>query len=304
MRVFVAGARGVIGSRLVPQLIERGHAVVATTRSPAKGDSLRALGASVSVMDGLDAASVGEAVARAEPDVVVHQMTALAGAGDPRRFEEEFAITNELRTRGTDNLLNAAEAVGVRRFVAQSYTGWPNDRGAGPGLASEGERLDPTPPAAQRSSIAAIGHLEQAVASSRLEGLLLRYGSLYGPGTAMANEFAELIGKRKLPIVGGGGGVWSFLHLDDAATATLAAIEGGAPGIYNVVDDEPAPVSEWLPYLASCLGAPGSPSSRPGLDRPVPDRRGRRLDDDADPRLVEREGQAGPRLGTRVAELA
>ena len=256
MRVFVAGASGVIGSRLVPQLIERGHEVVATTRKRANGDSLRALGASVSVMDGLDAASVGEAVARAEPDVVVHQMTALTGTGDPRRFEEEFAITNELRTRGTDNLLNAAEAVGVRRFVAQSYTGWPNDRGAGSGLASEGERLDPSPPAGQRSSIAAIGQLERAVTSSRIEGLVLRYGSLYGPGTAMANELAELIGKRKLPIVGGGSGVWSFLQLDDAASATVAAIEGGAPGIYNVVDDEPAPVSEWLPYLASCLGAP------------------------------------------------
>lgn len=255
MRVFVAGASGVIGRRLLPRLVERGHEVVATTRSPEKGDSLRALGAAPLVMDGLDAASVGEAVARAEPDVVVHQMTALSGVGDLRHFDAEFALTNELRTRGTDHLLAAAEAVGVRRFVAQSYAGWPNERVGGP-LKSESDPLDSSPPASQRGSIEAIRYLEQAVVTAApIEGLVLRYGSFYGPGTSMANEYAQLIRARKLPLVGDGGGIWSFVHIDDAAAATVLAVEHGDPGLYNIVDDEPAPVAEWLPYLAECLGA-------------------------------------------------
>jgi nucleoside-diphosphate-sugar epimerase len=255
MRVFVAGASGVIGRRLLPRLVERGHEVVATTRSPEKGDSLRALGAAPLVMDGLDAASVGEAVARAEPDVVVHQMTALSGVGDLRHFDAEFALTNELRTRGTDHLLAAAEAVGVRRFVAQSYAGWPNERVGGP-LKSESDPLDSSPPASQRGSIEAIRYLEQAVVTAApIEGLVLRYGSFYGPGTSMANEYAQLIRARKLPLVGDGGGIWSFVHIDDAAAATVLAAEHGDPGLYNIVDDEPAPVAEWLPYLAECLGA-------------------------------------------------
>jgi nucleoside-diphosphate-sugar epimerase len=255
MRVFVAGASGVIGRRLLPRLVERGHEVVATTRSPEKGDRLRALGAAPLVMDGLDAASVGEAVARAEPDVVVHQMTALSGVGDLRHFDAEFALTNELRTRGTDHLLAAAEAVGVRRFVAQSYAGWPNERVGGP-LKSESDPLDSSPPASQRGSIEAIRYLEQAVVTAApIEGLVLRYGSFYGPGTSMANEYAQLIRARKLPLVGDGGGIWSFVHIDDAAAATVLAAEHGDPGLYNIVDDEPAPVAEWLPYLAECLGA-------------------------------------------------
>lgn len=255
MRVFVAGASGVIGRRLLPRLVERGHEVVATTRSPEKGDSLRALGAAPLVMDGLDAASVGEAVARAEPDVVVHQMTALSGVGDLRHFDAEFALTNELRTRGTDHLLAAAEGVGVRRFVAQSYAGWPNERVGGP-LKSESDPLDSSPPASQRGSIEAIRYLEQAVVTAApIEGLVLRYGSFYGPGTSMANEYAQLIRARKLPLVGDGGGIWSFVHIDDAAAATVLAVEHGDPGLYNIVDDEPAPVAEWLPYLAECLGA-------------------------------------------------
>jgi nucleoside-diphosphate-sugar epimerase len=255
MRVFVAGASGVIGRRLLPRLVERGHEVVATTRSPEKGDRLRALGAAPLVMDGLDAASVGEAVARAEPDVVVHQMTALSGVGDLRHFDAEFALTNELRTRGTDHLLAAAEAVGVRRFVAQSYAGWPNERVGGP-LKSESDPLDSSPPASQRGSIEAIRYLEQAVVTAApIEGLVLRYGSFYGPGTSMANEYAQLIRARKLPLVGDGGGIWSFVHIDDAAAATVLAVEHGDPGLYNIVDDEPAPVAEWLPYLAECLGA-------------------------------------------------
>ncbi len=255
MRVFVAGASGVIGSRLVPQLIDRGHEVVATTRRPENHDSLSALGATVAVMDGLDAASVGEAVARAEPDVIVHQMTALTGVSDLRRFDEGFATTNELRTRGTDHLLAAADAVGVRRFVAQSYTGWPNERVGGP-VKTERDPLDSDPPAHQRRSIAAIGYLERAVTTSSPEGLVVRYGSLYGPGTSMANEYAQLIRRRKLPVVGKGTGVWSFIHADDAAAATVLAVETGRPGVYNIVDDDPAPVVTWLPYLASVLGAP------------------------------------------------
>ena len=255
MRVFVAGASGVVGRRLVPQLVDRGHDVVATARTPEKLDTLRALGAEAVVMDGLDAASVGEAVARAEPEVVIHQMSALAGMSDLRRFDEEFALTNELRTRGLDHLLTASEAVGVRRFVAQSYTGWPNERVGGP-VKIESDPLDPDPPAQQRRSIEAIGYLERAVTSAApIEGVALRYGSLYGPGTSMANEYADLIRARKLPLVGDGAGVWSFTHADDAAAAAVVATEGRAPGVYNIVDDEPAPVSVWLPYLAECLGA-------------------------------------------------
>ena len=254
MRVFVAGASGVVGRRLVPLLADRGHHVVATTRRPEMVEALRALGADAVVMDGLDAASVGEAVARAEPEVVIHQMTSLAGVEDLRRFDEEFALTNELRTRGLDHLLTASEAVGVRRFVAQSYTGWPNERVGGP-VKTESDPLDPDPPAQQRRSVEAIDYLERVVTAGPIEGVVLRYGSLYGPGTSMANEYADLIRARKLPLVGDGAGVWSFIHADDAAKAAVVAAEGGAPGVYNIVDDEPAPVSVWLPYLAECLGA-------------------------------------------------
>ncbi|HEY7602989.1 MAG TPA: NAD(P)-dependent oxidoreductase [Gaiellaceae bacterium] len=255
MRVFVAGATGVVGRRLLPLLAERGHDVVATTRNPARRDGLRASGARAVVMDGLDPAAVGEAVARAEPEVIVHQMTALAGFDDIKHFDRGFAATNELRTHGLDNLLAAADAVGVRRLVAQSFTGWPNERSGGP-VKSEEDPLEPDPPAQQRRSLAAIRYLEQAVTTAALEGLALRYGSLYGPGTSLADEYARLIRERKLPLVGDGGGIWSFLHADDAAAATALAVERGDPGVYNVVDDEPAPVAEWLPYLAEVLGAP------------------------------------------------
>jgi nucleoside-diphosphate-sugar epimerase len=254
MRVFVAGASGAIGRRLLPQLVEQGHEVVATTRSPAKRESLSALGATPVVLDGLDAAAVGEAVARAEPEAIVHQMSALAGFDDLRHFDRGFAVTNELRTRGLDYLLTAAEAVGVRRFVAQSYTGWPNERVGGP-VKTEDDPLDADPPEQQRRSIEAIGYLERAVEGASLEGVAVRYGSLYGPGTSVEDEYSQLIRERKLPVVGGGGGIWSFVHVDDAAAATVLALERGAPGVYNVVDDEPAPVSEWLPYLSEFLGA-------------------------------------------------
>jgi 2-alkyl-3-oxoalkanoate reductase len=255
MRVFVAGAGGAIGRRLVPQLVARGHHVVATTRNPGKLRELEALGAQAVVMDGLDAGSVGEAVARAEPDVVVHQMTALPASLRLRRFDDDFATTNELRTRGTDHLVAAAEGVGVRRFLAQSFTGWPNARTGGD-VKSETDELDPDPPAAQRTTLEAIRYLERAVVDGPIEGLALRYGSFYGPGTSVSGLFPDLLRKRRLPVVGDGSGVWSFVHVDDAAAATVLALERGAAGVYNIVDDDPAPVAEWLPYLAVCVDAP------------------------------------------------
>jgi nucleoside-diphosphate-sugar epimerase len=253
MRVFVAGAAGAIGTRLVPRLVERGHEVVATTRGADKVERLRALGAKPVVVDGLDAVGVGEAVALAEPDVVVHQMTALAGKADMRRFDSWFAVTNKLRTTGTENLLAAAEAAGVSRFVAQSYTGWSNARTGGP-VKTEEDPYDPDPAKWQTESIAGLQFLDRVVpAATSMEGIVLRYGNFYGPGGS--EDFVDLIRKRQLPIIGDGGGVWSWIHLDDAAAATVAAVERGRRGIYNITDDEPAAVSQWLPYMADALGA-------------------------------------------------
>jgi nucleoside-diphosphate-sugar epimerase len=253
MKVFVAGATGVIGRQLLPRLVAQGHQVTATTRSPGKAAMLRELGAEPVVVDGLDAMAVGEAVARAEPEAVIHQMTSLAGAFSLRRFDKMFAVTNQLRTQGTDHLLAAAAAAGVRRFVAQSYTGWTNIREGGP-VKTEDDPLDPNPPAMQRETLAAIRHLERAVlAAAPVQGIALRYGSLYGLGAS--DEFVGLIRKRRVPIIGDGGGVCSFLHVRDAAAATVAALEQGAPGVYNVVDNDPASVAEWLPYVAQAVGA-------------------------------------------------
>jgi nucleoside-diphosphate-sugar epimerase len=252
MRVFVPGATGAIGRRLVPQLVANGHQVTATTRSEEKKDLLRALGAEPVILDGLDSMAVGEAVARARPEAVVHQMTSLAGASDLKHFDRWFAATNELRTRGTDNLLAAAAAAGADRFVAQSFTGWPNTREGGP-VKSEDDPLDPAPPAEQAQTLSAIRYLETAVLDAPLTGIVLRYGSLYGPGAS--EPLIETIRSRKLPVVGDGGGVWSWLHVDDAASATVAALERGTRGVYNIVDDEPAPLREWLPFLAEAVGA-------------------------------------------------
>ena len=258
MKVFVAGATGVIGNRLVPLLCDGGHEVTAMTRSPAKADSLRELGADPVVADGLDPDAVVRAVSAARPDVVVHQMTALSQmGGNLRRFDRDFLLTNRLRIEGTDALLAAARQSGTRRFVAQSFAGWPYAREGG-WVKTEDDPLDPSPPPAMRRTVAAIGHLERAVTSAEgIEGVVLRYGSFYGPGTSISvgGQHAELVRRRRFPIVGNGAAHWSFLHVDDAAAATLAAIQGGAPGVYNIVDDEPAPVSEWLPHLASALGA-------------------------------------------------
>jgi nucleoside-diphosphate-sugar epimerase len=252
MRVFVAGAAGAIGSRLVPQLVARGHQVTASTHSPQKVDRLRALGADPVVVDGLDATAVGEAVARAEPDAIVHQMTALAAKPNLRKFDRWFAVTNRLRTAGTEHLLAAADAAGVGRFVAQSYTGWSNARAGGP-VKSEDDPLDPEPAKAQVESLAAIAFLERTVPAAASEGIVLRYGNFYGPGAS--ESLVELVGKRQMPVIGDGAGVWSWIHVDDAAAATVAAVEHGRGGIYNIVDDEPAPVSVWLPYLADVIGA-------------------------------------------------
>jgi nucleoside-diphosphate-sugar epimerase len=259
MKIFVAGATGALGKQLVPQLVAGGHEVVGTTRSASRQDLVRSLGARPAVVDALDPDAVARAVAETEPEAIVHQLTALSGSLDLRNFERTFALTNRLRTEGTDHLLAAGRAVGVRRFVAQSYAGWPFARTGGP-VKSEDDPLDPSPPDALRSTHDAIRHLEDAVtAASWTEGIVLRYGGFYGPGTSLSlkpeGEQVEMIRRRKFPVVGGGGGVWSFVHIEDAAAATAAAVEHGERGIYNVVDDDPAPVSEWLPAMASALGA-------------------------------------------------
>ena len=259
MKVFVAGATGALGRVLVPQLVAGGHDVVGLTRTPSKQDFVRGLGARPAVADALDPDAVARAVAEAEPEVIVHQLTALSGSLDMRHIERDFAETNRLRTEGTDHLLAAGRAVGVRCFVAQSYAGWPSARTGGP-VKDESAPLDPSPPTALRTSLEAIRHLEKAVTGAGwTEGVVLRYGGFYGPGTSFSvkpdGEHVAMIRKRKFPVVGSGAGVWSFIHIEDAAAATVAAVEHGERGIYNVVDDEPAPVSEWLPAAAGAVGA-------------------------------------------------
>ena len=249
MRVFIAGASGAIGTRLVPQLVERGHTVVGTYRSPGKDEVLRALGAEPVALDLLDREAVLAAVRAAAPDVIVHQATALAGQKFSRNFGRMFAATNRLRTHGTDALLAAAWDVGVRRVVAQSFASYRYARQGGPAKGEE-DPLDPDPPAAMRETFAAMRYLEEAVAS--VDGIVLRYGGFYGdPDDGML----EPVRKGRFPIVGDGGGITSFIHLEDAAAATVLAVEAGAPGIYNVCDDEPAPAREWLPFMALTLGA-------------------------------------------------
>jgi 2-alkyl-3-oxoalkanoate reductase len=249
MKVFVAGATGAIGTRLVPQLVERGHEVVGTSRSAEKAERLRRLGAEPVVLDVLDASDVGEAVSAARPDAIVHQATALAGLDDLKHFDRSFAQTNRLRTEGTDALLAAGREAGVRLFVAQSYTGWPYAREGGP-VKTEEDPLDPSPAPAMQKTLDAIRHLERAFVAAG--GAALRYGGFYG---APDDAQLELVRKRRFPIVGDGGGIWSFVHLEDAAAATVLALEQGASGLYNVVDDEPAPVRDWLPALADAIGA-------------------------------------------------
>lgn len=257
MKVLVAGATGAIGRQLVPKLVAGGHEVVGMTRSEAKAGEVRALGARPVVADALDPEQVAAAVAASEPEAIVHQLTALSGDLDLRNLDRTFATTNRLRTEGTDHLLSAARAAGVRRFLAQSFAGWPYARIGGP-VKDEEAPLDDDPPPAVRETIAAIRHLERAVTEADwTDGIVLRYGGFYGPGTSLApgGEQVEAIRKRRFPVVGGGTGVSSFIHVEDAAEATVAALERGRPGFYNVVDDEPAPVSEWLPEVARGIGA-------------------------------------------------
>jgi nucleoside-diphosphate-sugar epimerase len=254
MRVFVAGGTGVIGRRLVPQLVARGHQVTATTTGPGKLGSLERLGADAVVMDGLDAVSVGEAVAAARPDAIVHQMTAIsvahAGKPDMKHMDRWFATTIRLRTEGTDHLLAAAEATGVSHFVAQSYASWNGIRTGG-WVKTEEDPLDPEEGTMMHAGAVAIRHVEDVAVKAG--GAALRYGGLYGPGAT--DDQVELVRKRQFPLVGGGTGYTSWVHLDDAASATVLALEQQAKGVFNIVDDEPAPVSDWLPYLAACAGA-------------------------------------------------
>jgi nucleoside-diphosphate-sugar epimerase len=258
MKVFVAGATGALGKQLVPMLVALGHDVIGMTRTAAKRDQLRDLGAEPVVADALDAHAVGQAVGEAEPDVIVHQLTAIPPKINMRRFDREFALTNRLRIEGTDHLLSAGRAAGVKRFVAQSNA-TVYARTGGP-VKGEDDPLDHDPAPEMREGVAALRHLEAAVTSaSWTEGVVLRYGWFYGPGTSIAldplGSQIELLRKRQLPIVGGGTGVWSFIHIEDAAAATVAAVEGGPSGVYNVADDEPAPASEWAPVLAAAVGA-------------------------------------------------
>jgi nucleoside-diphosphate-sugar epimerase len=264
MRIFVAGATGVLGRRLVPLLAADGHAVTAMTRSAGKAAGLRAAGARPVLADALDRDAVLRAVCAARPEVVVHEATALAGVTGLRRFDRGFAATNRLRTEGTDHLLAAARAAGARRFVAQSFAGWPFARTGGP-VKTEDDPLDPDPPAELRRTLDAIRRLEAAVAGAGdLEGVVLRYGGFYGPGTSVGagGYLVDDLRRRRVPIVGAGTGVWSFVHIDDAAAATVAAAERGGPGVYQVADDDPAPVSVWLPALAAAVGA-GPPRRLP-----------------------------------------
>jgi nucleoside-diphosphate-sugar epimerase len=258
--VLVAGATGAIGAQLVPQLLARGHDVFGLTRSPHRRAAVRTLGARPLVADALDRDAVLRAVADAEPEIVVHELTALAGTIDMRHLDRHLAQTNRLRTEGTDHLLSAARQVGARRVVAQSFAGWPFARTGGP-VKDESDPLDPDPPAALRETLAAIRYLERSVTTvDWAEGVVLRYGTFYGPGTAISGEpgaeVAEAVRRRRFPLVGDAGGVWSFVHVEDAAAATVMAAEHADSGIYHVVDDEPAFVRDWLPGLARALGAP------------------------------------------------
>jgi nucleoside-diphosphate-sugar epimerase len=271
MRIFVAGASGAIGRRLVPQLVRAGHDVVGTSRTTGHHAAIRAAGATPATMDGLDGASVRRAVEAARPEVVIHQLTALTGVGNPKRFDAEFALTNRLRTEGTDHLLAAAQSVGVKRFVAQSFTGWTNPR-VGSWVKDEDDGLDPHPTTVTTQTLAAIEHLERVVpAAEGMDGIVLRYGLLYGPGTAFGpgGDMTRLIRERKLPILGRGAGVWSFVHVDDAAEATVAAVAHAGSGVFNIVDDDPARAAEWLPVAAAALEAKPPRRLPVWLARPV-----------------------------------
>ena len=258
MKVFVAGATGALGRQLVPMLVGQGHEVTGMTRTPAKQDLIGGLGARATVADALDPEGVAQAVGEAAPEVVINELTAIDTSYFGRSIDKMFARTNRLRTEGTDHLLAAAKAAGARRFIGQSFAGWPYQRSGGL-VKSEDDPLQEHPPKTVAETLGAIKYLERVVSGAEgIEGVVLRYGWFYGPGTSIAvnpdGEQVTMLRKRRLPVVGNGAGVWSLVHIQDAASATAAALDQGRPGVYNVVDDEPAPVSELLPELAQAIG--------------------------------------------------
>jgi nucleoside-diphosphate-sugar epimerase len=253
MRVFVTGATGALGRHLVPGLVAAGHEVIATTRTPGKVAQLREAGAEPVVVDGLDREAVIAAVLAAAPQVIMHQMTALADMRSLRKPDQQFAVTNELRTRGTDNLLEAAAQAGTRRVIAQSYAGPGPDKRSSGALKTEEDPLDLQYIPGAVQSPEAMMYVDKTVPLKAPEGIVLRYGAFYGPGAL--DLVVAMVRKRQVPVIGGGAGVWSFVEITDAAAATVAAVDRGAPGVYNIVDDDPAPVAEWLPLLAKVAGA-------------------------------------------------
>jgi nucleoside-diphosphate-sugar epimerase len=259
MKVFVAGATGAMGKQLVPMLVERGHEVTGMTRTAAKADLIRSMGGRPVVADALDPEAVAQVVAEAEPEAVIHELTSIDTASFSRSLDKMFASTNRLRTEGTDHLLAAACAVGARRFIAQSFAGWPFERTGGP-IKTEEDPLQSSPPKTVSETLGAIRYLEDTVTGAEgIEGIALRYGGFYGPGTSISLDpvgaQVEMLRKRRLPVIGNGAGIWSLVHIEDAAAATAAALERGGPGNYNVVDDEPVRVSVLLPELAQAVGA-------------------------------------------------
>jgi nucleoside-diphosphate-sugar epimerase len=257
MRIFLAGASGAIGQTLIPLLVQRQHEVFGAFRNPANSDRVRSLGATPVVLDALDGAAVNSRIAEIRPQAVIHQLTAIPARLDLRHIDRDFEMTNRLRTEGTRNLATAAVKAGVERFIAQSFAGWPYAR-RGITLKTEEDDLDPSPPPQMKAMLDAIEMLEHTtVREQGFTGIVLRYGPLYGPHSSIAKDgtMVEEIRQHKVPLIGQGTGVWSFLHLHDAATATVAALTHAQRGIYNIVDDDPAPVVEWLPYLAECVGA-------------------------------------------------
>lgn len=254
MKIFIAGASGAIGSRLVPLLVAAGHDVTGTSRTDTGVHRIEAAGGHGVTMDGRDSASIRRAVLDAQPQVLIHELTSLSAGFDFKRFDDVFTATNDMRTRGTDALIAAAREAGTGRILVQSYAGWPNARTGGP-VKTEEDPLDPDPAAAVRRTLAAIAYAERATVDAG--GVALRYGNLYGPGQALGEggQMLDVVRKRQFPIVGRGTGIWSFCHVEDAASATAAAVSHGSAGLYNIVDDEPAAVSEWLPVLAQAVGA-------------------------------------------------
>ncbi|WP_112240265.1 NAD-dependent epimerase/dehydratase family protein [Kribbella monticola] len=257
MKILVAGATGGLGRSLVPKLVAAGHEVTGMVRSESGAATVKAQGAGAVVADGLDTAAVKAAVAATEPEVVVHQMTALRGGIDFRKFDKSFATTNQLRTKGLDNLIAAAQATGVRRIVAQGYAGWNLQHG-GSATKTEQDPLEPTAPSTATETMSALRYVESRVTGlDGIEGVVLRYASFYGPtgDIGAGGSMVELIRKRRLPLIGDGAGIWSFIHYDDAADATVKAIESTATGIYQIADDDPAAANVWLPEFARILGA-------------------------------------------------